>query len=290
MKKSILFILCLFCGIVAFAQAEQDTLKKYLIETTDGNEYVGLIIREDSYVIVFQTENIGVITIQRNNISKIKEIKKEQIIGGAVWYENLQSTRYYWAPNGYGLQKGEAYYQNLWILYNQAGYGFTNYFSVGAGLIPLFLFAAEVTPIWITPKFSIPIEKDKINLGVGILAATMLGESNSSFGIAYGLSTFGSRDRNFTIGIGYGYAGGDWAKKPLVMLSTMIRTGKKGYFMSENYIINTGNGNLVTIMLGGRSLINKVALDYGLFVPFHPEMEELVAIPWLGITIPIQSK
>ena len=107
---------------------------------------------------------------------------------------------------------------------------------------------------------------------------------------SYGGSTFGSRDKNITIGMGYGYAGGNWAKNPIVMVSTMLRTGKKGYFMSENYFIPAGDEFVFIGMIGGRSLIRKVALDYGLVIPLLSEMEEFVAIPWLGFTIPIQSK
>lgn len=291
MKKVLISILILlFFSKVSLCQSEQDTLKLYRIETSDGNEYVGNILEINPVILKFKTLNIGLISIARTDIYKIVEVKQDQIKAGSVWFENLQSTRYYWAPNGFGLQKGEAYYQNMWILYNQAGYGFSNYFSIGAGLVPLFLFAGGSTPVWITPKFSIPIQKGKVNFGLGVLAATVVGEESVSFGIAYGVSTFGTRDRNVTLGAGYGYADGDWAKSPVFMLSTMLRATKKGYFMSENYVIKIEGDYLVLTMIGGRSLIRKVALDYGFVIPFHSELEQFVAIPWLGITIPIQSK
>lgn len=290
MKNLLVVILFTLSGISGFCQTEQDTTKLYRIETTDGNEYIGNVLLKDSNAIRFKTENIGIITISQKDIVKIKVVNKEQIKGGSIWYENLQSTRYFWAPNGYGLQNGEAYYQNMWILYNQTGYGFSNNFSIGAGMLPLFLFGGSPTPIWVTPKFSIPIKKDRVNLGIGVLAATVVGASDQSFGITYGVLTLGSRDKNFTLGAGYGYAGGDWAKSPIIMASSMIRTGKKGYFMTENYFIKTGESTLFISMIGGRSLIKKVGLDYGLVIPIFSDMEQFVAIPWLGITIPIQSK
>lgn len=285
----ILIFLLIALGYDVFCQESIDSLKLYRIETTDGNEYVGKIIEVDSLIFKFKTSNIGVISIVRTDITKISEVKQEQLKDGAYWFENIQATRYYWAPNGYGLKKGEAYYQNMWIFYNQAGYGFSDYFSVGVGMIPLFLFGGAPTPIWVTPKFSVPISKNRVNLGVGLLAATVAGESDASFGIAYGVSTFGSRDKNLTLGVGYGYAGGNWAKSPIFMASTMIRTGKKGYFISENYIIHADGEFGVISMIGGRSLIKKVALDYGLVIPLYPDIDQFVAIPWLGFTIPIQS-
>ncbi|NOU17353.1 MAG: hypothetical protein HOO91_07335 [Bacteroidales bacterium] len=292
MKKitTLIFFFTLFCNFNVYCQLVADTSKVVLIETIDGNEYVGKILSDNTVTLILKTDNIGIITIQRINIKKIKEVKLEQIKDGTVWFENIQSTRYFWAPNGYGLKTGEGYYQNLWIFYNQAGYGFSDNFSVGVGLIPLFLFAGGSTPVWITPKFSIPIKKDEFNLGAGILAATVIGEDSASFGIAYGLTTFGSRDRNFTLGMGYGYVGKDWAKRPIVMASTMIRTGKRGYFMSENYYISTGDGYVILMTLGGRTLTRKIAIDYGLVIPIYTGMESLVAIPWLGLTVPIEGK
>lgn len=287
------FILILFLFVfpeVTSCQNSQDSLKLYRVETSDGNEYVGNILEIDSAIIRFKTYNIGVISIRRTDLVKIVDFKQEQFKDGSIWFENLQATRYFWAPNGYGLKEGEAYYQNMWIFYNQAGYGFSNHFSIGAGVIPMFLLGGAPTPVWITPKFSFPISKNKVNLGLGLLAATVVGEDDASFGIAYGVSTFGSRDKNVTIGMGYGYAGGSWTKKPIIMASTMLRTGKKGYFMCENYLIPVGDEFAFIGMIGGRSLIKKIALDYGLVIPLFSEMEEFVAIPWLGFTIPIQSK
>lgn len=291
--KHLLKLLTIITFIIpqkGLCQVDKDSTKLYRIETVDGNEYVGHILGKDSTTVRLKTSNIGIISILKKEIVKQKEVRKEQIKDGTIWYENLQATRYFWSPNGYGLQEGEAYYQNIWILYNQSGYGFSNNFSVAVGLFPLFLFGGTPTPVWITPKFSIPIKKDKINLGAGILAATIIGESNTSFGITYGVFTYGSRDRNMTIGMGYGYAGKNWAKSPIITFSSMLRAGKRGYFITENYYINVDNNYLVILMIGGRSLIKKVGLDYGLVIPISPEMEQTVAIPWLGITIPIQSK
>jgi hypothetical protein len=70
----------------------------------------------------------------------------------------------------------------------------------------------------------------------------------------------------------------------------MLRTGKRGYFMSENYYIKTEDVTIVALMFGGRTLVKKVALDYGLVFPFTSESSDFIAIPWLGITIPIEAR
>ncbi len=66
--------------------------------------------------------------------------------------------------------------------------GVTNYFSIGAGIVPVFLFGGGATPVWITPKFSIPVVKDKFNVGAGALVGTVLGASGTGFGLLYGLN------------------------------------------------------------------------------------------------------
>jgi hypothetical protein len=177
----------------------------------------------------------------------------------------------------------------MWIFYNHFGYGFTNNFSVGLGTIPMFLFGGTSTPVWVTPKFTIPIKRDMVNLGVGILAATVIGESTEPVGFAYGVSTFGTPNNNLSIGIGYGFYGNNWANTPVISVNGKVKAGKKGYIMTENYYIAIDNEKLLISMIGGRSLVRKVALDYGLVIPWYDNMNKVIAIPWLGITVPIHS-
>ncbi|MBE0638158.1 MAG: hypothetical protein IH598_06550 [Bacteroidales bacterium] len=208
---------------------------------------------------------------------------------GQYWFDNPQATRYFFSPNGYGLKAGEGYYQNVWVLFNSFAVGVTDNISIGAGMVPLFFFG-ESTPMWITPKFSIPVKSDKFNLGGGALIGTVLGEENAGFGIVYGLVTSGSKDNNVTFGMGYGYAGGDWAQSPMLNFNGMFRTGARGYFITENYFINGADANVLLISLGGRQIIKNAGLDYGLLLPFSSEMDQFIAIPWLGITLPFGNK
>jgi hypothetical protein len=46
---------------------------------------------------------------------------------------------------------------------------------MSAGLIPLFLFGGIETPVWIVPKFCIPIEKEKINVAAGAFIGGVVG-------------------------------------------------------------------------------------------------------------------
>ena len=238
-----------------------------------------------------KTVQFGIITIQKINIKSITLIESEKVKDGDYWADHMQSTRHFWMPNSYGLKKGEAYYQNVWIFFNQFSVGITDNILLGGGLIPAFLFAGSPTPIWLTPKVSIPIIKEKLNIGAGGLFATVIGAEDLNFGILYGQATFGPRDKNVTMGIGYGYANGEWASKPTFSLGFISRVGRKSYFISENYLITTGTESVFIGIIGGRSMLgsSNVGLDYGLLVPIIPDVS-FFAVPWLGITVPLGKK
>jgi hypothetical protein len=286
MKMRIVFFV-MFCITVLFANAQNtgDTLL-VKIETTDGNEFIGQVISDDSTKTVLKTEKLGEITILKADIKNTESVQVQQIKDGKLWFENPQSTRYFWSPNGYGLKRGEGYYQNIWVLWNQFSYGVTDYFSIGAGIVPAFLFGGAPTPIFITPKFSIPVKKDQFNIGVGAIVGTVLGEEGTGFGILYSNATFGSRDANVSIGGGAMFAGGEWAPSPLINFSGMFRITNRGYFITENYLISADGTTVVMFSAGGRWIIKKAAIDYGLFLPISSDIDTFIALPWLGFTIP----
>lgn len=292
MKKS--FLLAIVVVMVCFshitnAQDVKDSIRVQ-IETVDGNEYIGVILNQTKESVEIKTDKIGNITIPQSEIRKISKISTIQAKDGTYWLDNPQATRYFWAPNGYNLKQGEGYYQNVWVLFNQFVYGFTDHFSAGIGTMPMFLFSSPYTPVWITAKVSVPVEKDKFNIGAGALMGTVAGESKSGFGIIYGIATIGSKDKNLNVGLGWAYAGGEIAKNPTINISAMIRTGAKGYFLTENYIIGTTDEVAVLSMIGGRRMIKHTGLDFGLMMPFAKDMDTFVAIPWLGITVPFGNK
>lgn len=176
--KKVLYVLTwafLFCLNACFsiAQTEQDSTI-YRVETNDGNEYIGTILYQDTEKLRLKTQNLGEVTILKADIVRESPVNVSRVEDGKYWFENPQAARYFWAPNGYGLQKGEAYYQNVWVMFNQASVGVTDNFSIGAGLIPLFLFAGTATPVWVTPKFSVPVTKDKLNLRGGALSKKLV--------------------------------------------------------------------------------------------------------------------
>jgi hypothetical protein len=280
----------LLCFRNGFTQTTTDTTAVFQVETLDGNVFTGTLIHQDSLSVRLKTGKLGELTFQRSDIKSFKELKGVVQADGRLWLPNPQSARYFWAPNGYGLEKGEGYYQNIWILYNQVSVGLTKNFSIGAGMLPLFLFGGAATPVFLVPKFSFPLLKEKVNLGAGAFLGTILGEETGVFGLLYGTSTFGSRDKNLSVGLAYGFAGDQMMDIPIINISGMVRVGPRGYLLTENYIITGGGETVVILSLGGRTIFRNVGLDYSLWIPFYSDMDMFLAMPFLGITLPIGKK
>jgi len=279
---TLMFSFAAFFIITSAAHAQQSDL--YRIETTDGNTFIGQLIAETDESITILTESAGEITISRNNIRKMTLLENDRMREDGFWHDNPQSTRYLFAPNAIGLRKGEGYYQNTWILFNNVNYGITNNFSIGAGTVPLFLFGSSSTPFWIMPKLSIPVASDLVHLSAGALIGGVIGEDDGSGGLLYGTGTVGDTNKNLTLGLGYAYGGGEISSTPVVNISGMYRTGQSIYFISENYFIpDTDAGGLVSF--GVRWAPENFAVDFALLRPLG-DFGGFVGLPWLGLTIP----
>lgn len=287
-----IIILLLFSSILSsYGQDRADTLQVFSIETKDGNRYYGKIVSQSSDIIVLNTDSYGEIFIKRSDITKISLVPSDQKHIGKFWPINTRADQYFLMSSAYNLKKGEGYYQNNWVLLNKVNYGLTNNFSIGVGIIPLFLFtteAAEYSPLWISPKLTLPIKKEQFNIGVGGLFGNVGLQSDASFGYTYGMATIGNRDENLTIGLGYGFADGEWAELPLISLSFMSRMGKKGYIVSEIFLIPTDGELPILLSLGGRTLTRTIGIDYGLYLLGTPDDIVTATFPWLGITVPFK--
>lgn len=283
----ILFLLILspFIGISQENKLSDSTIYWQLI-TDDGNRFVGKIIKSSEKQIVINANYYGKIVIQKSRIRDIKALEVLEEKNDQLWLPNPQSSRYFWSPSSYGLKTEEGYYQNVWVLFNQVSYGFTDHFTVGLGTVPLFLMGGEATPVWVTPKLSFPVIKNKFNMGAGVIAGTLWGEDESSFGIAYGIGTLGDRNANVTLGAGWAFADNELNKNVIINASGLLRVSDKTYLIAENYFFTADRDVVVLSLIGARTVWSKLSLDYGLVLPLNAFDESFMAIPWLGLVLP----
>jgi len=256
----------------------------YRIQTIEGTILVGTIVSETETEIQFSSETLGIITLSKDKIAK-----KELLIEIDHQFGLSNPNRYFVMNNHIGMPKGKGYYQNTWIFFNQINYGISDNFSIGAGLVPLFLFG-QSTPLWVVPSISFPVVKDNFSLGASFVFLFVPGERGSAGFLTFG-GTIGNRNNNLSLNLGYGFAGGEWAESPLITVSGMVRTGKKHHLLAENYFVSAWNQTILWSLLGGRYNFGPLSLDYGLIFPWEVVFEEgFIGLPWLSISIPVGKK
>lgn len=111
-------------------------------------------------------------------------------------------------------------------------------------------------------------------------------------GIAYGVATFGNVERNGSIGLGWGFAGEDVGRTPVINLSYMSRVGRKVGVVTENWIFIPGQGNPAVGLLSGgvRFFGEKMSVDLGLWVPASGDLGQFIAVPYVDFVIKFGNK
>ncbi|MFZ1703878.1 MAG: hypothetical protein WAT79_06000 [Saprospiraceae bacterium] len=294
MKNTFLLFWVFFFIFYAFPTTAQVIIQQdssYIFDMKDGNTYIGKVnILEETQSYEVTTE-IGIVKLKQIDIIKVKKLTSTDIVKGTYWQPNPHSSRYFFSPSGYGLKKGEGYYQNAWIFLNQVSYGFSDNFTLGVGIVPIFLFGADIFPVWITPKLNFDYKNGKGAYGVGSIYFTVLGENDiGGVGILYGSNTFGTRDKQFTIGLGFGYSSDEGINtSPVLNLGGLYRTGKKWAFVSEMYFFG-GLGEFSGIISAGmRYMGKKIAIDMAGFRPLVSDLGGALMFPWLSISVPFSQ-
>jgi hypothetical protein len=153
--------------------------------------------------------------------------------------ENEHASRYFFAPSGYGLKKGELYGATNYFLAYDFQYGLTDNFSLGMGS------TIAAFPFYITPKFNFKInEKSHVSVGDMLVLGTW--GSKFTANIAYTVYTYGSSNKNVSVGLAYlnmsipqnDYDNPNLKNKigqPVINLSGMARLSDYMYIVSENY-------------------------------------------------------
>ncbi len=293
------FIIALFSLLLifqfnntVFGQEKRHAKKTIAVTTVDGNVYIGKLLKETDKIIRIRTESAGNITIKKKKIKTIDfdyipGFKSEVKTKNGKAYKDYPS-RYFMGTSGYNLKKGEGYYANTMLFYNEFNYGLSNYFSMGAGTIPLFLFNGAPTPVWIKTKVSAPVVKNKFNISGGAMFGTVIGVDADIEGVPtwlYAAGTIGSRDNNITLSVNYIHGGGEWSPA-LFSLSGKYKITSRTFLMADSYFsYGDFEGGFITL-IGGRTMFRGITLDYGGIIPLAGDFDfGLYVFPYLGIKI-----
>jgi hypothetical protein len=230
------------------------------VTLADGSVVFGQLLSQDAESVRLRLLSGDVIELRRDRLQGIRPLGG-RIVDGKVWRPDPNATRLFFAPTGRSLGQGRGYFSVYELVVPFLAVGVTDRFSVAGGT-PL-VFGEEAERIfWLAPKLQV-VRQGRVSAAVGALHFMSAGDSEG-VGIAYGVATLGTADNAVTTGAGYGYAGGDFADRPVVMLGGEARASRSVKFITENYVL-PGEGALVS---GGiRFFGERLTADVGLVVP-----------------------
>lgn len=254
--------------------------KTQRITLRDGSEILGRILSVGETSVEFASA-LGVTTIAKESILSVKDERGGTMREGRYYFENPNATRLIFAPTGRMLEQGEGYFSDYWIFFPGFSVGLSNQFSIGGGMsiIPGLGFDEQI--FYFTPKLGV-VQGENFNAAVGALVVSVPGfdSDNASAGILYGIGTWGSPDQSFTTGLGYGYADGTLADRPMLMFGGEARIAPRAALVTENYVLPGGHA----ILSGGvRFLGRGLSVDFALAnIMGNGQDEGFCCLPFLG--------
>ena len=259
-----------------------DTSQRQLIRLRDGSTVLGRITH--SWGDSARVESMaGTFVVRRANVASVKVVPASSIHDGRYWPDDPNATRLFFGPTARMLKKGEGYIANHWLFFMDGYGGVTDRFTLGGAmsLFPSDNFLKN-NVYFLSPKIGIT-QGERLNTAAGVWIggapfSDELGSVNS-FGIAYGVATWGGLDGAFTLGGGYGFAEGKLARNPMLMVGGTRRLSRRFTFVTESWLFPNIEQPLVSV--GLRTHGEGLSWDFGA-VTVLGTGEGTIVVPWFG--------
>ncbi|WP_426493521.1 hypothetical protein [Hymenobacter sp. 102] len=211
---------------------------QYRVTLRSGSTFDGELLRRLPGHLEFKTKDLGTVQVERTNVARL-EVLTQQLAGRpAGWHDIGSGNRLFFAPTARNLRKGEGTLQVISLYALGVNYGFTDYFSMGAlvSVVPGIPLGDQLLAL--TPKLSARLS-DQWHVGAGAMYLRVPSDYSNKpgygVGILYGVATYGSAENNFTMGLGYGFAGREMGRTPLLQIGGQTRISRRVSLISENY-------------------------------------------------------
>jgi hypothetical protein len=176
MKTSAAFFLIVICSLfphflhaqISPVDVEADSAKTVEIRLSDGSVLIGNIISVDENELELRKDATRTFVL----LSEIRSIREIDLTRkGALWFENPNYSRLFFSPTARPLKKGDGYYQNIYVFFNNFAYAATDNIAVTAGftLLPTIRLSEQL--YFLTGKFGMEVTNNHF-LGGGIGFAT----------------------------------------------------------------------------------------------------------------------
>lgn len=279
------FFLCLFAKFTN-AQSDSSRTELYKIELKNDRVFFGAIAKQDSNFILVVTPDGLEIKIPRYLISNTQKISK-QLIGATeksienfykneYWYDDPNRTRLFFAPTGRSLKAGSGYFSVYEVFFPFIAIGISDWLTLSGGMT--LLPGADQQLLYFSPKVT-PIQFSDFDASLGLLYIAV--PNKDAAGITYGTVSYGDETAALTVGLGYGFSGSDFGKKPILVFGGETRVSKSIKFISENWIIPNSEFSLLS--LGIRFFGESLASDFALIYPTNNDGDGFPFMPWIGL-------
>lgn len=270
----------------------------------DGTSRMGELIESSDSEIVIETMQLGVVRVPKYLVKGMSPLAAReyellaQAFQGREMALNPQSSRYFFAPSGIQLRRGDGYFQSN-IALNSVSFGVTENITIG-GLLSFVGAGGSV-------KIGKQLSPNTYASFGGIGFMDYYGNFDRPIGLVFANMTWGTEDRNITVNIGTGTKIEDglggvyswtvtdstesywspglysyeyrlteydqhWVRPLLVNISAMNRISENRWFITENYWVR--NMRYTTLITGGNLTSFIVPDDDG----FNPQSDGFVIL------------
>ncbi len=182
-------------------------------------------------------------------------------------------SNYFIGNSSFSLKKGQAYYANTLLLFNNFRYGLNNHITIGGG----FGIVPYASPLWLNIKAAYPIVKNGLNVNVGLTSYNFIydepdfdDKGNITYhkrfsSIPLPIISFGLTLGNFRDNLSFNYYFFPIGS-PLLNPSYFIISGKVQITPRTSFIMDNEIGISYLGIYGFRTAARRIIFDYGLMI------------------------
>lgn len=251
-----------------------------VVELKDGSRLVGTIVAEDADHLRVRTRSGLELAVSREAVLAVRR-------GGERAAGDMNETRLLFSPTARPLRKGEGYFSDLELLFPGVAVGITDHLSIAGGMSVIPGLGLGEQAFYVAPKLGFQLSP-RAAVAAGVLYAGLPSDDDfDDFGLAYGVATFGGRDRSLTLGAGVAATTTGAGADPLAiaMVGGAVTLSPRVALVSENWLLFDEQFDLAEqpIGLAVRFMGDRLSADVG-FVMVPAELDDGGILPWVSVS------
>ncbi|REL25037.1 hypothetical protein DYD21_16100 [Rhodohalobacter sp. SW132] len=236
-----------------------DSTKAIVLTLTDGSQLQGEILSVTDTELELQKQ-AGRIFVRLDRIEVIHTADPDAPL--RRWFKNPNTSRLFVSPTARPLQKGQGYYQNVYIFISGLSYGITDNFSVTGGISMLPGVRISNQLFFGGARFGGAVSENHY-FSAGAVAATA-GGADSALYIGFGNYTYAHSRGSFTTGITT-FSVMDDVGAYSILLGMDYRFSQRIAFVTENHVFPQESATVLSY--GLRFMGEQMSVDLAFLQP-----------------------